>query len=343
VTLFQPLMMIEFSRPTLPRSPCLRAPPNSLTKGIAGRRRRRGSPRYDHRGGCLRLLTGCPGQGSSDSPCCLACRSPSEMAGLATWLITSRSRDAPNRGVPACQARGAEVYGEFMSSHRASSRLDIRNRVAGRMLRLFNPVVRRLVSAGLPTGAPNVLLEMRGRRSGRIRTVPVGMLELDGRSFVQASYGEIGWVANLRADGEATVVHPGGRRTSVHVVELSPEEGGAVLGRALRRFRRSRVMRALLGQTSGHPSASCGGCGFASMTHPRNTPPRLGATHSSNSDGPTKEGGAWPDGCDSIQVTGMLAIVKVRILSVPPHSGARSPRQPQTVGGAASPASGCDG
>jgi hypothetical protein len=73
------------------------------------------------------------------------------------------------------------------------------------------------------------------------------MLELDGRSFVQASYGEIGWVANLRADGEATVIHSGGRRTRVQAIELSPEEGGAVLGRALVQFRRSRALRALLG------------------------------------------------------------------------------------------------
>jgi deazaflavin-dependent oxidoreductase (nitroreductase family) len=119
--------------------------------------------------------------------------------------------------------------------------------MAGRMLRLFNPITHRFISAGLPTGAPNVLLAMRGRRSGRIRTVPIGMLELEGRSFVQASYGEIGWVANLRADGEATVTHPGGRRVPVQAIELSPEEGGAVLRHALQRFRRSRVMRALLG------------------------------------------------------------------------------------------------
>jgi deazaflavin-dependent oxidoreductase (nitroreductase family) len=134
-----------------------------------------------------------------------------------------------------------------MNDHLASPRLDIRNRVAGRMLRRFNPITRRFISAGLPTGAPNVLLTMRGRRSGKLRTVPIGMIELEGRSFVQASYGEIGWVANLRADGEATVTHPGGRRIPVQAIELSPEEGGAVLRRALQPFRRSRVMRALLG------------------------------------------------------------------------------------------------
>jgi deazaflavin-dependent oxidoreductase (nitroreductase family) len=134
-----------------------------------------------------------------------------------------------------------------MTGHRASPRLDVRNRLAGRMLRVFNPITRRFISAGLPTGAPNVLLTMRGRRSGKLRTVPIGMIELDGRSFVQASYGEIGWVANLRADGEATVTHPGGRRIPVQAIELSPEEGGAVLRQALQRFRRSRVLRALLG------------------------------------------------------------------------------------------------
>lgn len=130
----------------------------------------------------------------------------------------------------------------------ASPRLDLRNRVGGRLLRLANPLTRRLVSAGLPTGAPNVLLTMRGRRSGKLRTVPLGMLVLDGRWFVQASYGETGWVANLRADGDAAVTHPGGRRVPVQAIELSPEEAGAVLRRALQGFRRSRVFRALLGR-----------------------------------------------------------------------------------------------
>jgi deazaflavin-dependent oxidoreductase (nitroreductase family) len=121
--------------------------------------------------------------------------------------------------------------------------------MAGRMLRIFNPITSRFISAGLPTGAPNVLLTMRGRRSGKLRTVPIGMLELDGRFFMQASYGEIGWVANLRADGEATVTHPGGRRIPVQAIELTPEEAGALLRRALERFRRSHIVRALLGPT----------------------------------------------------------------------------------------------
>jgi deazaflavin-dependent oxidoreductase (nitroreductase family) len=133
------------------------------------------------------------------------------------------------------------------ADHAAPARLDVRNRVAGRFLRLFNPLARRLISAGLPTGAPNIVLTVRGRRSGKPRTVPVAMLELDGAWFVQACYGETGWVGNLRAAGEATVTQPGGRRVAVRAIELSPEEAGAVLQRALAPFRRSRVFRALLG------------------------------------------------------------------------------------------------
>lgn len=135
-----------------------------------------------------------------------------------------------------------------MNDGLASPRLDLRNRVAGRLLRLLNPLTHWLISVGLPTGAPNVLLTMRGRRSGKLRTVPVGMLDLDGRWFVQASYGETGWVANLRGDGQATVTHPAGRPVPVQAIELSPEQAGAVLRRALQGFRRSRILRALLGR-----------------------------------------------------------------------------------------------
>jgi len=140
-----------------------------------------------------------------------------------------------------------------MNDHLASPRPDLRNRVAGRFLRLVNPLARWLIPAGLPTGAPNVLLTMRGRRSGKLRTVPLGLLELDGRWFVQTTYGETGWVANLRADGEATVTQPGGRRVPVQAIELPPEEAGAVLRCALERFRRSRVFRSLLGRRARPP------------------------------------------------------------------------------------------
>jgi deazaflavin-dependent oxidoreductase (nitroreductase family) len=68
-----------------------------------------------------------------------------------------------------------------------------------------------MIHAGVPTGAPNVLLTVRGRRSGIERTTPVAMLDFDGHSYVQASYGATGWARNLRAAGEATVIYSGGQ------------------------------------------------------------------------------------------------------------------------------------
>jgi deazaflavin-dependent oxidoreductase (nitroreductase family) len=128
----------------------------------------------------------------------------------------------------------------------ARFRPDRRERIAAQILRLVNPLARWLIVAGLPTGAPNILLTVRGRRSGLPRTVPVGLLELEGRWFVQASYGATGWAANLRTAGEATLTEHG-RRVSVQAVELPPAEAGALMQRALQPCRRSRLLRALLG------------------------------------------------------------------------------------------------
>jgi deazaflavin-dependent oxidoreductase (nitroreductase family) len=134
------------------------------------------------------------------------------------------------------------------ADQRAPARLGLRNRLAGLWLRSINPFARRMIPAGIPTGAPNVLLTVPGRRSGRPRTVPLGIVVLDDRTFVQASFGEAGWVANLRAGGAATVTYPGGHSLPVQAIELSPEEGGAILRRVLEPYHRSRLLGALLGR-----------------------------------------------------------------------------------------------
>ena len=130
---------------------------------------------------------------------------------------------------------------------RSRSRPDLRERVAGRLLSLVNPLARRMIPAGVPTGAPNILLIVRGRRSGLERTTPVGMLDFDGRWYVQASYGAAGWARNLRAAGEATIIHPGGRRSPVHAIEVPPDEAATILQRALEPYRQLHLLRRLLG------------------------------------------------------------------------------------------------
>jgi hypothetical protein len=78
------------------------------------------------------------------------------------------------------------------------------------------------------------------------RTVPVSLLEFDGRRFVQASYGGAGWAVNLRAAGEAILTDRGGT-VPVQAVELPPEQAAAILQHALEPYRQSRLLRALLG------------------------------------------------------------------------------------------------
>ena len=71
-------------------------------------------------------------------------------------------------------------------------------------VRASNPLSRRLLRLGLPAG-PNVLLTVRGRSTGVPRTVPVAILELDGRRWIIGAYGDVQWVRNLRAAGEAEI------------------------------------------------------------------------------------------------------------------------------------------
>jgi deazaflavin-dependent oxidoreductase (nitroreductase family) len=111
---------------------------------------------------------------------------------------------------------------------------------------VLNPLIRRLLGAGVPFG-PNVLLTVRGRTSGLPRTFPVAIIELDGRRYVQSPFGEVNWVRNLRAAGEA-VVSKGRDREEVEAIEVGPETGGLVLREGIAPYLRWRPLAAVLGR-----------------------------------------------------------------------------------------------
>jgi deazaflavin-dependent oxidoreductase (nitroreductase family) len=137
----------------------------------------------------------------------------------------------------------------------SSARPDLRERIARRFFRLVNPLARRMIPAGVPTGAPNILLIVRGRRSGIEGTTPVAMLDFDGHSYVQASYGATGWARNLRAAGEATIIYSGGRSCPVHAIEVPSDEAAAILRRVLEPYRQLGFVRRLLGSRVRPPVA----------------------------------------------------------------------------------------
>ena len=105
----------------------------------------------------------------------------------------------------------------------------------------LNPLVRRLIRAGLPLG-PNVTMTVRGRSSGLPRSFPVAIMEAAGSRFVQSPYGEVNWVHNLRANPEA-IITKGSREEVVEARELSPEDGVVVLRAGLDRYLRSPLLR----------------------------------------------------------------------------------------------------
>ena len=107
-----------------------------------------------------------------------------------------------------------------------------------------NPLVLRALRLGIPMG-PNVLLTVRGRKTGQPRTFPVAVLKTDGREYLFSAFGEVSWVHNLRATGMATIGH--GRRTrTVTASELAPPEAAVVLEAGLRSITRVPVIGSMI-------------------------------------------------------------------------------------------------
>ncbi len=87
---------------------------------------------------------------------------------------------------------------------------------------LFSPIIKFLLAVGVPLGF-NRLVTIPGRKSGLPRTVAVAVLEVSGRRWVWAPWGEVNWVRNLRAARRATV-NVRGRKEEVRATELDPTQ-----------------------------------------------------------------------------------------------------------------------
>jgi deazaflavin-dependent oxidoreductase (nitroreductase family) len=109
---------------------------------------------------------------------------------------------------------------------------------------VLNPLVRRMIQAGLPLG-PNVVLTVRGRTSGLLRSFPVAILDVGGQKYIQSPYGEVNWVRNLRANPEALLAR-GNRREDVEAVEIPPEDAVGILRAGVDRYLRSRWLSPLV-------------------------------------------------------------------------------------------------
>jgi deazaflavin-dependent oxidoreductase (nitroreductase family) len=85
---------------------------------------------------------------------------------------------------------------------------------------VFNRIVAGLIRVGVSVWGSRVL-EVRGRKSGEPRRVPVNVLALDGTTYLVAPRGHTQWVRNLRAAGEGVLLL--GRRREHFVASEIPD------------------------------------------------------------------------------------------------------------------------
>jgi hypothetical protein len=104
---------------------------------------------------------------------------------------------------------------------RRSAAWTIAFRVLYAVLRLLDPLIRwAWFSVGIGITAR---LTVRGRQTGRDRSVLIGLLRVDGSWYVGHPNGEVGWTANLRAAGHASIAPRPEEAFEVDAVAL--EEG----------------------------------------------------------------------------------------------------------------------
>jgi deazaflavin-dependent oxidoreductase (nitroreductase family) len=99
-----------------------------------------------------------------------------------------------------------------------------------------NRLIATLTAGGISVVGSRVL-EVKGRRSGQTRRVPVNLLPLDGHEYLVSPRGETEWVRNVRASGGELQLVLGRKRQTRHATELSGEEKVRVLRAYLKRWK----------------------------------------------------------------------------------------------------------
>ena len=102
--------------------------------------------------------------------------------------------------------------------------------------KIFNRVFGFLV--GLGVGPSHIyVLEVRGRKSGKLYSTPVDLLELDGKRYLVAPRGRTQWVRNAEVAGEVTL-KKGGKRQTFRLRPIANPEKPTILKAYLDTFKR---------------------------------------------------------------------------------------------------------
>jgi deazaflavin-dependent nitroreductase family protein len=100
---------------------------------------------------------------------------------------------------------------------------------------VFNRAVAGLTRLGVSVSGSRIL-EVRGRKTGEPRRVPVNVLHLEGERYLVAPRGHTQWVRNLRVAGEAHLLLGRGRER-IRAVEVADADKVAILRAYLQRWK----------------------------------------------------------------------------------------------------------
>ena len=100
---------------------------------------------------------------------------------------------------------------------------------------IMNRLARRLARWGVSVWGSREL-QVRGRKSGELRSTVVNLLGHDGRDFLVAPRGETQWVRNLRVANEGTL-RVGRQLRTFHAVEVADDDKVDLLRAYLRRWK----------------------------------------------------------------------------------------------------------
>jgi deazaflavin-dependent oxidoreductase (nitroreductase family) len=101
---------------------------------------------------------------------------------------------------------------------------------------MFNRLYGSLVGLGLGFSY-NYLLQVRGRKSGKLYSTPIDLLELNGKHYLVAPRGQTQWVRNAEAAGKVTL-KKGRAELGFRLRPLTDAEKPEVLKAYLDRFKR---------------------------------------------------------------------------------------------------------
>jgi deazaflavin-dependent oxidoreductase (nitroreductase family) len=118
--------------------------------------------------------------------------------------------------------------------------------------RIFNRIFGFLVGLGVGLSY-NYLLQVRGRKSGKLYSTPINLLEMDGKRYLVAPRGRTQWVRNAEAAGQVTL-KKGRQSINYKLRALTYSEKPRILEAYLDCFR--RAVQTYFPVPAGSPSES---------------------------------------------------------------------------------------